>query len=354
MPNEDSPATRAEAGHPAAVKIFKLSQPQLVLLIMTVSLTATWFLITQEHGWGGDHNLITSFIFTAMSGLNHIGPNYNVPNPHEHFEMCIDVWKGRIGSLWLAGQWLHFLNPGSVAEINFAIGFWEMFWLIATLYLLWISQMYSLEVLLFLFVGLIFSLVPDVAMFPWDMPSMFFWTLTYILWSYRKYSWMIPVLILGTLFKETVAVLALLLLMSGDLLKWKRGLCFSICFLGCLAVRLMVTHSLGHAEVANYDGKSTFTWNLLWHRNLIKFIMTPLNFEFLFLGGGTFLCAMILPIDKKIKIIVLVFTGLLIADALLSNTNFEFRQWNDILPLLAIQLSRLPLFKMEIPHRVGL
>ena len=316
----------------------QITKEQWATFIITVSLCLTWFNICQEHGWGGDHDLLTSFVFTAMSHSNHIGPNHNPKIAGGHFGSLQSAWKGRVLSLWCAGVLIDLLDPESIDEMNFAVGFYQLFWLVATILLLWLVKLFNLRVMLFVFIGLIFSLTPDPTIYPWDMPSMFMWTLVYVLWHYGKLGWMTVAIILGTLFKETVAVLALLFLFR-DGAKARRIDLFVICFVGCVVCRLLISHFvLGQTTLINFASTPGWPSGLNIFNEITRFFSDPFNLRILFVGGGVFLVAFIFPIDKRIKFIMGVTLLCLTVEPILCHGNYECRVFDDILPILAVQL----------------
>lgn len=318
------------------------TREKLALLIFTVSVCATWFFITQEHGWGGTHNLYSSYIFTADSHLDHIGPNHNPKLAGGHFNGIHSTWKGRILSLWCAGRLMDLLNPESVDEMNFAVGFYQLAWFVATITLLWLSKLYNLRVLLLIFAGLMYGLTPEATMYPWDMPSMFMWTLVYVLWIKEKYHWMVAFLIFGTLFKETVAVLAFLLFFT-KLPRRRQAALFSICFLGCVVVRLVVTHYvLGQTALVNL-AVSPGIPRIDFLASAENFFTTPFNLTIFFAGAGLVFVSFLLPIDRSIKWILGIMFVSVTIEPILCQGAYECRLFDDIVPVLAIQLRNLKL-----------
>jgi hypothetical protein len=277
-----------------------------------------------------------------MSHLDHIGPNHNPKNAVSHFDGLQSVWKGRILSLWCAGKLMDLLDPESVDEMNFAVGFYQLFWFVATIVLLWLVKLYNVRVVLFIFIGLIFSLTPEPTIYPWDMPSLFMWALVYVLWHFKKLEWMTLAIIFGTLFKETVAVLALLLLFpdgGGKFKRIKRIVLFAICFVGCVVARLCVSHFvLGQAALINLGASPGLPADLNLFKETMRFFTDPFNLRILFVGGGIFWASFIFPIDKKIKFIMAVMLVCLTVEPILCHGNYECRQFDDLLPILAIQL----------------
>lgn len=305
-------------------------QDQIILLFITASVCVTWFFITQEHGWGGDHQLITSLSFSAGDHLDHIGPNhYRAPN-----WKLMKVQQARVASVWLSGKYLDLLNPESVEEFNFAIGFYQFFWLVLTFFVLWKGGLLNPKVTLLVFAGLIFTLCPDPMMYSWDMPSMFMWSLCFSLWYNGKYNWMVFVLILGTLFKESVALLAVLFFFID--LPWRRRIgLFGACFVGCIIIRMIIMHYLfGHVGVMNAAAGDKIN-------GLFLFLTTPSNLRVVFVGAGVVFLSFLLPLPKAIKFLSVSMFVLLTVTPIMAGTGFyEPRQFDDILPILSFYVAK--------------
>lgn len=314
-----------------AKNALRLDKSKFILLLVTVSLCVTWFSLCKGRGWGNNHNNLTSWAFSGFCQV------WGKP----HYEMLCPLVKVRVASMWCAGRLIDSCDPGSVEDFCYVVGFYQLFWLVATILVLWFAKEYTLQTGLILFVGLVFSMTPGpyTILFPWDMPSMFMWTLSYVFWLKNRLKEMVITIILGTLFKETVALQAILLFFSpcGRI---RQGWLFAAAFMGCIMVRLTVSHHVLH-RYALFDCNTG--WQLGFWRGLRRFISDPVNTGILLTDCGFALAAMLLPIKTEVKVLMLLFAMFTSVAAILDGTNYESRQYDDLLPLIGINLKNFNL-----------
>jgi hypothetical protein len=307
------------------------TKTRLVALFIALSLCVTWFLWTRNDANGNSNGTLTPFVFSADSHI------------HNRYDQLPNVWRTRIASNWLAGRLCDAFAQGDTLTdpvYQNLFGFYNAAWLFLTfLMILWLVDN-PLFVIALVFAGMGYAMTPptQVTIFPWDMPSMFFWTLSFVLWQRGKYLWMLVTLIVGTAFKETVAATALLFFVSN--LSWrKRGEFFGAAFICCLLLKLIITTAvLGHPVIFTADSAGHVS------AEVFKDLLTPHVNHFLWTNGGTFIAALFLPIhsvpDKGAKLVILAFLGGTLLACLLANTAFEFRQFLDVLPISVLYLDR--------------
>jgi hypothetical protein len=304
---------------------------RLVALFVAISLCVTWFLWTYSNANGNSNGTLTPFVFSADSHI------------HNRYDQLPNVWRMRIASNWLAGRLCDAFAQGSTLTdpvYKNLFGFYNAAWLFLTLGLIICLVDNCLFVIALVFAGMGYALTPptQVTIFPWDMPSMFFWTLSFLLWQRGKYLWLLAAIVLGTAFKETVAVLAVLFFFSN--LAWrKRGMFFSVVFICCLLLKLdIATAILGHPVIFTADSAGHVS------TTVFKDLFTPHLNHFIWVNGGTFILALFLPIhsllDKGSKAVLLLFLAGMFLACLLADTIFEFRQFLDVLPISVLYLDR--------------
>jgi len=347
---------------------------KLVALFIALSLCVTWFYFMREVAPGNRINTITPAVFASdvgggmmvqplRAGTNPViafptipttnGGAYNGPWPK--------VWQSRIAGPWLAGQLLqrkleplHVRDTNGVAITGVMVkletfrnvfGLYQAVWLMLTFIVLICFVENPAFIIPVVFAGACYTLASprDVIMFPWDMPSMFFFTLACLLYMRGWFVWMLVTIVLGTAFKETVAVTAFLFFFTKLNWKQKAGF-FGAAFVACLLLKLWITHAvMGHAQVFTADvshGPPLLEGLKLL---LIKLFTPHLN-HFIWVNGGTFVVAMLLPmrtlVDKGTKfVLALFFAGMTLA-CYWANTYYEVRQFLDVLPVSVIYLSR--------------
>jgi len=304
---------------------------KLVAAFIALSLCATWFVFTRAAAHGNDHDSLSLYIFVADSHI------------HGHYDKLPDVWKPRIGGNWIAGRLCDaFAEDG---DLPFPVyqnlfGFYNTAWLVLIFTALICLGDNPLFVIALIFAGMTYTLTPPdaVAITPWDLPSMFFWTLSALLWQRKHYAWMLAVIVLGTAFKETVAVTAFLFFFT-TMSRQQRWKFFGAAFIACLLLKLWITHAvLGQARLFTAD----------WHGTpglaVAKDFFNPQVNHFIWINAGTFVLALCLPMksldDQGIKFVLVVFLAGTTAACILANTYFEFRQFLDVLPISVLYLDR--------------
>lgn len=310
---------------PNAIKI------KLITAFIALSFCATWFVLMRSVANGNSHNSLTLYFFAADSHI------------HGHYDQLADVWKPRIGGNWIAGRLCDaFAQDGSLSFPVYQniFGFYNAAWLVLIFTALIFLADNALFVIPLIFAGMIYVLTPpdDVIITPWDLPSMFFWTLSFLLWQRKNYLWMLATIILGTAFKETVAVTAFLFFFMT--VNWRRRwIFFGAAFLGCLLLKLWITYSIfGQAKIftADWHGQPGF--------KVLNDLITPHVNHFIWVNAGTFILALCLPIktptDKGTKFLLIVFLAGLTMACVLADTYFEFRQLLDVLPISVLYLDR--------------
>ncbi len=307
------------------------ARTKLIAAFIALSLCVTWFSLTRGSANGNSKNSLTLYVFVADSHIR------------GHYDQLADVWKPRIGGNWITGRLADaFAYDGRLTEAAYqnVFGAYNAVWLLLIFAILICLADNPMFVIPLVFAGLCCSPTPpdNVTIFPWDLPSVFFWTLSFLLWQRKNYRGMLATIVLGTMFKETVAVMAMLFFFTT--ISWRqRCAFFGAAFVACLLLKLWITHAvMGQARVFTADSGEHLSFNVL------KGLFTPHLNHFIWVNAGTFIVALFLPmralIDKGTKLVLVVFfVGLTVACAL-AGTDFESRQFLDVLPISVLYLSR--------------
>jgi hypothetical protein len=307
------------------------TRTKLIAAFIAFSLCVTWFLFTRASANGNSKNTLTPFVFVADSHIR------------GHYDKLVDVWQPRIGGNWIAGRLADaFAHDGCLADADYqnVFGFYNAAWLLLIFAAFICLADNPVFVIPLVFAGMCYSLTPpdDVTIFPWDLPSMFFWTLSFLLWQRKNYLWMLAAIVLGTVFKETVAVTAILFFFTT--ISWRqRWSFFGVAFIACLLLKLWITHAvMGQARVFTADLQEHLSFNVL------KGLFTPRLNHFIWVNAGTFIVALFLPmkalIDKGTKFVLVVFLAGLTVAWVLAGSDFESRQFLDVLPISVLYLNR--------------
>jgi len=302
-----------------------------VVAFLAISFCATWAIFTHAAAHGNSHNSLTLYIFVADSHI------------HGHYDKLAEVWKPRIGGNWIAARLCDaFATNGDldipVYENIFA--FYNTAWLALIFVSILLLADNALFVIPLVYAGLMYTLTPpdNIIITPWDLPSMFFWTLAYLFWQRKYYLPMLATIVIGTAFKETVAVTAFLFFFTT--LSWRtRGKLFGATFVACVLLKLWITYAvLGHARLFTADAQGNMSLQVF------KDLLDPHINHFFWVNGGTFILALFLPMktleDRGTKCILLFFLLGMTAACILAGTPYEFRQFLDVLPISVIYLER--------------
>ncbi|HYA78894.1 MAG TPA: hypothetical protein VED19_00105 [Candidatus Nitrosopolaris sp.] len=307
------------------------TRTKLMAAFIALSLCVTWFALMRAAANGNSKNSLTLYVFVADS------------HSRGHYDQLADVWKPRIGGNWIAGRLADtFAEDGRLTEAAYqnVFGAYNAGWLLLIFAALICWADNPLFVIPLVFAGLCYSLTPpdNVTFFPWDLPSMFFWTLSFLLWQRKHYPWMLATIVLGTVFKETVAVMAILFFFTT--ISWRRRwVFFGAAFVACLLLKLWISHAvMGQARIFTADSNGHLSFNVL------KGLFTAQLNHVIWVNGGTFIVALFLPMkalaDKGTKLVLIAFFAGLTMACVLAGTDFEFRQFLDVLPVSALYLNR--------------
>lgn len=173
---------------------------KIIVIFITLCLCASWFKLTEYNVFVGAGATLNAPLFNALN-------NGFWNNP-----VFLNVWKIRVVDLWLTSQLVTHTDK-SQEQILFVFGLWQAVWLMATFMVLIAFLKEPLLVIFAIFSAMLFTYSFDmgsILIFPWDRPSMFFWTLAICLWHARWYWWMVTAIVIGTLFKESVCLAAVL------------------------------------------------------------------------------------------------------------------------------------------------
>lgn len=164
--------------------------------------------------------------------------------------------------------------------------------------------------------------------YTWDMPSLFWFTLCVLLALKEKWKWLMPAIVVGSFFKETIPVMAISLFWVYE---WKAGrklIAFLTIFSACAFFRIVADHFF-HVRAHAFAGSATD-----WRHNLTCFWTVN---SFAFLNCGTVLLLFFLPVRFDLKLVAFVFLG---AQFLYGHFD-EVREYYELLPIGLVGLANL-------------
>jgi len=301
---------------------------RLIGLFIALSLSVTWFYMIRPLAFGVPGNSTNVYVFSADSHTAY------------HLPVLENVWRPRIGGLWLSGRLFDLcVKDGKLNGIAYQniFAFYHAAWLGLLFVAILIFAPEPIFALLGCFAGLFYMLTPTSMgySYPWDFPALFFFGLSFFLWMRGHYAWMLPVIILGTLFKETPAVTAILFFFTGLTLRRKWTL-FGIAFVACLIVKILVGYAV--------DGKfEIFTQQYAagepnWLLNCTYFLHPPVN-NVIFVNAGTFVVSFFLPMrtrfERGTKCLLLIF----LAGQFIAGGWGEVREMLEAIPVSVLYLQ---------------
>lgn len=335
---------------------------KLIGLFIALSLSVTYYYLIKPWAMGVPGNSTNLWVFSATSHTNY------------HLDSLYKVWRPRIGGLYLSGRMVDgivkdgLINLQDYQSNNIVVlgvqnqegqqvfgkyfyaedyrnifGLYHAGWL----FLFFVMLVFMVEdpafIMLGCFAGLFYMLTPraNYYSYPWDIPSMTFFTLSYLLWVKRRYRLMLVVILFGTLFKETTAVTAVLFFFTD--LSWKKRITYFLAaFFSTLLLKIAVTSAIdGRIEILTQDltqGNSSGKLMTLWSN--LQELLGPKWNHFIFVNAGTFVIAMFLPMRTKIEmgtkaVLLVFFCGQLLAGSL-----SEFRIMLEVLPVSILYLKQ--------------
>ena len=347
-------------------------QTRLIGLFIALSLSVTYFYLIKPWAMGVPGNSTNFWVFSATSHANN------------HLSSLYEVWRPRIGGLWLSGRMVDsivkdgLINLQDYQSNNIVVfnvekqegqqvfghylytedyrnifGLYHACWLFLFFVMLLFMAEDPVFVIFACFAGLFYMLTPRAVYYayPWDMPSMTFFTLGYLLWLKKHYRWMLVIIFFGTLFKETAAVTAVLFFFTD--LNWKKRIVyFGIAFLSTLLLKIAITSVIdGRIEILTQDltrGNSSGKLMTLWSN--LQELAGPKWNHFVFVNAGTFVIALFLPMRTKIEMGTKVVLLLFFCGQMLAGSLSEFRVMLEVLPVSVLYLRQtLEGWKVKMP-----
>ncbi|MGB7745816.1 MAG: tetratricopeptide repeat protein [Verrucomicrobiia bacterium] len=280
-----------------------------------------------------DGNAISKSVFCCLS--EHV-------SPAARNQVQLN-WKKRLAGPMLSG-WLLDAKFRGQAEITMdgfqdVFGFYHAAWLFLFFLVLMVFRRDALWIMAAVFAGLMYNLTDPANppfYYPWDMPTMLFFTLACLLYNGRRMGLLMAVVWIGGLFKETTLCCALLILL-GEHWSWKKRVA------GFVAT-VLATFTTNKLLMALYGMKAPiFAMNdarhlsdLVWHSVLPNNILTLFRPELrhvLFANAGSLFIILLLPWRNRQDVIFkLLIVTYIIGEFFYGIIN-EFRIWYEILPL---------------------
>lgn len=276
----------------------------------------------------------------VFSGNDTRATFYALTEGMENYYQFKTAWKPRLFSTGLAAFTANLSETffekdfilSAQNSLEMTVGLWTAGWFtLITLVLILFLKQRSLFYIFGLFAVISFGYM-DIArtnlalrLYPWDMPSLFFFTFFVLLFVQKKYNWLLFLLPLGVGFKETVMILCFGFLFIEASYK-QRIYKFFVSFFLCMLVKLSLdayVHAPLFFTMETEAEQNFLIYNLSRFRDAVPF----------FINAGTLLSFLLLPSMGNTKISIFkVLTVLFVIGNLFFGILTEYRIWLEIAP----------------------
>jgi len=323
-----------------AVMEKRLSRNRRVIaveLFVALSLTVSFFFVVRTGSRpGADGDTMPKALFLYLSHKTSAVDTQQIPAS----------WRMRLAAPILSA-WLLDASPvtdstGPAFENLF--GLFHTTWLFLLFLLLIFYRKDALLIMLGIMGGLFYYLSDPVRpqFYPWDMATMFFFTLACLLFTSRRMWLLMMVVWIGALFKETTLCCALLILL-GEQWSWRKRI---LGFAGTVLItfasyKFLMSHYhlSGHVLAMNQAANTPdlFLKSVLVNNLHVLFSLDPRHV--LFVNAGSLFLMLLIPWkDRRGVILKLVIITYVIGEFFWGVIN-EFRIWYEVLPLGWIIIS---------------
>lgn len=291
----------------------------LIYMIILLSLSITWAGICFLHFKSSPvaDNIRT---FTAFS------------NEFDGYAKFDPIWRHRIFSAYLANLFVR--ENSDLASLAKVAGWWYGFWFILSGLLYMMCEKRLWLVLIFgTFAALCYGLAPPSGyrIYPWDMPAFFFYCLLYVISRYRLSMLTVLIIILGSGFKETISICAIIFLFWESLSAKKRVWLAGTTVAGCVCLRLLIdAFTDGHATYYFMSMINEAPARLLYN---IDALVSPMLFHPIFINAGTLIILFLLPSKDRDDLMWKSVAVLFSLGIMLGGSITEYRIFWEMIPL---------------------
>jgi len=280
-----------------------------------------------------DGSLMNKFMFSYLS--EHVDPGAR--------DLVQLSWKKRLAGPMLSG-WLldtKINGNGNFNDVDFqnVFGFYNAAWLFLLFLILILHRKDALLIILGVFAGLMYNLTDPkngALYYPWDMPTVFFFTWAFLLYDSRRIWLLMLVVWCGGLFKETNLCCALLILFGEQWTLKKRVAGFAATVGAVfITVRVLMAHYDIKAPALAMNNATNLI-DLVWHSLLPSNIQILFNSDVrhvLFGNAGSILIILLLPWRNRRDILFKLLIVFYVIGQFFYGIVSEVRIWYEALPL---------------------
>ncbi|MBI5570961.1 MAG: hypothetical protein HY914_13540 [Desulfomonile tiedjei] len=251
------------------------------------------------------------------------------------------AWRPRLFSNYIASS----IMPWQAKDDDFAlrVGGWNACWFLLCCCAYAIGDRKNALFLIFgTFGALYYAFTPEsgIRIYPWDLPPLFFFVLLYIGVRIRRPLLVIPAVIVGTGFKETVALGSLVFLFWDELPVRKRLEYTAVCAAGAAGVKIAIDiltsnptwgFTMEWGVYGPLVGRGTSDLGIVLLYNF-KALATPTLNHPIFVNAGTFVVFLLLPVRDREDLMWKVLGVLFLVGILLFAIVNEYRVFFEVIP----------------------
>ena len=298
----------------------------LIYIIVLVGLSINWAGICYLHFKSSPGPLNTEAFLSFAEGSDKYGD----------FD---GVWRLRIFSNYFASFFVTKNSP--IESLAKGVGQWSAFWfaLCGLVYMLW-EKRFWLVMIFGTFGALCYGFMPPSGyrLYPWDMPAMFFYCLLFLICRYR---WPLPALsivILGSGFKETIAICSVVFLFWESLSIGKRISLLMAAIGGCILLRVLIDVFIVGGTVHTFLGLVD-RMPLELFDNMRRFL-SKTWFHPLLINSGTLLIFFLLPTKDRDDLMWKTVTLIFLAIVMIGGIVTEYRIFWELIPLSMARIAK--------------
>lgn len=327
---------QSNAGSNRFQSVFARARGSLIWfeLLLAFGLTVTYYYLVKGYAAGVEGNSTNYWVFSSCSTLNF------------HLDELYAAWKGRLGGLLLSGALFDALAKGNAIDPGryaTAFGLYHAFWLLSIFLLIICFSRNAKWINLGIFAGLAYNFTPATGLYfyPCDLPAAFFFTLAVLLYHRQQILLAAIVTCVGSFFRETVLVAALLSLFAVGW-KWHwRIIVFLAQIVAYVWIKRLCLAGLDVNAAVFSMGDATRFADLFrfgtMRANLGK-MLTPRVNHIVFANAGTLIGVLLLCWKRRFNPYTLLVLIFFLGNFVYASFD-EFRTFMQVLPLSWLLLS---------------
>jgi hypothetical protein len=278
----------------------------------------------------------------ALSDEDNTNAFYSFADGLEQYKDERQEWRTRILSNFLAGRLVNIVEgvygaTDRQAVIPRVAAIWSFAWLLMiNAVLVVIHRERALLFILATFTAMTFAYTPGIGaarVYPWDLPALFFFTCFVAVLKLRREEWLVVLIPLATLFKETALLLVVAFFFWQ--VPWRRRL------LAMVTTAVSALFLKGVVDVVTGNPSPIFTMTLRDGPEIHRYITNLHHLVAVgnwtrhpvFINAGLLMSLLLMPMgDRRIRMVQIIAMLFILGNFLFGNI-VEYRIWFELVPL---------------------